>query len=66
YFELHAHPYYGELLASRGFAEFNGAPARFDRLHPELGEHGVEVLTEYGIPRERIIELARARVIFRG
>ena len=66
YFELHAHPYYGELVASRGFAEFNGAPARFDRLHPELGEHGVEVLTDYGIPRERIIELARARVIFRG
>ncbi len=66
YYELHAHPYYGELLASRGFAEFNGAPARFDRLHPELGEHGVEVLTDYGIPRERIIELAQARVIFRG
>jgi crotonobetainyl-CoA:carnitine CoA-transferase CaiB-like acyl-CoA transferase len=66
YFELHAHPYYGELVASRGFAEFNGAPARFDRLHPELGEHGVEVLTDYGIPRERIVELARARVIFRG
>jgi len=66
YFELHAHPYYGELVASRGFAEFNGAPARFDRLHPELGEHGVEVLTDYGIPRERIIELARAWVIFRG
>jgi crotonobetainyl-CoA:carnitine CoA-transferase CaiB-like acyl-CoA transferase len=66
YFELHAHPYYGELLASRGFADFNGAPARFDRLHPELGEHGVEVLTDYGIPRERIIDLARARVIFRG
>jgi crotonobetainyl-CoA:carnitine CoA-transferase CaiB-like acyl-CoA transferase len=66
YFELHAHPYYGELVASRGFAEFNGSPARFDRLHPELGEHGVEVLTDYGIPRERIVELARARVIFRG
>jgi crotonobetainyl-CoA:carnitine CoA-transferase CaiB-like acyl-CoA transferase len=66
YFDLHAHPYYGELIASRGFAEFNGAPARFDRLHPELGEHGVEVLTDYGVPRERIIELAKARVIFRG
>ncbi|HEX4198191.1 MAG TPA: CoA transferase [Caulobacteraceae bacterium] len=66
YFDLHAHPYYGELIASRGFAEFNGAPARFERLHPELGEHGVEVLTDYGVPRERIVELARARVIFRG
>ena len=66
YFDLHAHPYYGELIASRGFAEFNGAPARFDRLHPELGEHGVEVLTDYGIARERIVELAGARVIFRG
>jgi crotonobetainyl-CoA:carnitine CoA-transferase CaiB-like acyl-CoA transferase len=66
YFELHAHPYYGELIASRGFAEFNGAPARFARLHPELGEHGVEVLSDYGIPRERIVELAKTRVIFRG
>jgi crotonobetainyl-CoA:carnitine CoA-transferase CaiB-like acyl-CoA transferase len=66
YYQLYAHPYGGELVGGRGFAEFNGKPAAFDRLHPELGEHGVEVLLDYGIPRDRIVELARAGVIFRG
>jgi crotonobetainyl-CoA:carnitine CoA-transferase CaiB-like acyl-CoA transferase len=66
YYQLYAHPYGGELIGGRGFAAFNGVPARFERLHPELGEHGVEVLTDYGIPRQRIVELAQKRVIFRG
>ena len=66
YFELRSHPQEGELVTSRGFADFDGAPLRFERLHPELGEHGVEVLQEYGVPRERIVELAREQVIFRG
>jgi crotonobetainyl-CoA:carnitine CoA-transferase CaiB-like acyl-CoA transferase len=66
YYELRSHPAEGELITSRGFADFDGAPLRFERLHPELGEHGVEVLLDYGVPRERIIELAREQVIFRG
>ena len=66
YYELRSHPAEGELITSRGFASFDGAPLRFEMLHPELGEHGVEVLQEYGVPRERIIELAREHVIFRG
>ena len=66
YYELRSHPAEGELITSRGFANFDGAPLRFEMLHPELGEHGVEVLEEYGVPRERIIELAREHVIFRG
>ena len=66
YYELRSHPAEGELITSRGFASFDGAPLRFETLHPELGEHGVEVLQEYGVPRERIIELAREHVIFRG
>jgi crotonobetainyl-CoA:carnitine CoA-transferase CaiB-like acyl-CoA transferase len=66
YYELCSHPAEGELVTSRGFADFDGAPLRFERLHPELGEHGVEVLQDYGVPRERIIELAREHVIFRG
>ena len=56
----------GPLIASRGYADFDGATLRFQRLHPELGEHGVEVLLDYGVPRERIVELAREHVIFRG
>jgi crotonobetainyl-CoA:carnitine CoA-transferase CaiB-like acyl-CoA transferase len=66
YYELYAHPRVGELIGSRGFAAFNGKNASFDRLHPGLGEHGVEVLLEYGVARERIVELAQAGVIFRG
>ncbi|HVM99870.1 MAG TPA: CoA transferase [Caulobacteraceae bacterium] len=66
YYELCSHPAEGELIAGRGFANFDGEPLRFDRLHPELGEHGVEVLDDYGVPRERIVALAREHVIFRG
>lgn len=66
YYALYAHPRGGELIGSRGFAAFNGRNASFDRLHPGLGEHGAEVLLDYGLPRERIVELAQAGVIFRG
>jgi len=66
YFQLYAHPLGGELIGSKGFASFNGESARFDRLHPGLGEHGLEVLLEYGVERDRIVDLARKRVIFRG
>jgi crotonobetainyl-CoA:carnitine CoA-transferase CaiB-like acyl-CoA transferase len=66
FYELCSHPLEGELIASRGYADFDGAALRFQRLHPELGEHGVEVLQDYGVPRERIVELAREHVIFRG
>lgn len=66
FYELRSHPLEGELITSRGFANFDGAALRFERLHPELGEHGVEVLQDYGVARERIVELARQQVIFRG
>ncbi|HXQ46563.1 MAG TPA: CoA transferase, partial [Caulobacteraceae bacterium] len=66
YYELYAHPRGGELVGSRGFAAFNGKNASFERLHPGLGEHGLEVLLEHDIARERIVELAQAGVIFRG
>jgi len=66
YYELRSHPAEGDMITSRGFASFDGAPLRFEMLHPDLGEHGVEVLQDYGVPRERIIELAREHVIFRG
>ena len=66
YFEIQDHPQWGELVGSRGFAAFDGLDCAFTRPDPGLGEHGLEVLTDYGIPRARIIELARGGVIFRG
>jgi crotonobetainyl-CoA:carnitine CoA-transferase CaiB-like acyl-CoA transferase len=65
FYELRSHPLEGELITGRGFAAFDGEAMRFERLHPELGEHCVEVLEDYGLPRDKIIELAQDGVIFR-
>ena len=66
YFQLYGDSWGGQLVGSKGFATFNGEAASFDRLNPGLGEHGVEVLVEHGIGRDRMQELAKAGVIFRG
>ena len=54
------------MIASRAFADFSRGGAGFTRLDPDLGEHSVEVLREYGLDIDRIRRLAEARVIFRG
>ena len=65
FYELKAHPQWGELVTSKGYASFAGADASFAALHPELGEHTVAVLRDYGVPDDRIAALAKAGVIFR-
>ena len=66
YYEIRHHPGWGDLICSRAFADFGRGQSGFERLHPELGEHGLEVLLDYGVERETIIRLAQSRVIFRG
>lgn len=66
FYELRAHPEWGELITSRAYADFSRGASGFATLHPELGEHGVEVLLDFGVPMERIRDLAKAGVIFRG
>jgi crotonobetainyl-CoA:carnitine CoA-transferase CaiB-like acyl-CoA transferase len=66
YYQIQNHPQWGELVGARGFASFDGEDCGFTRLDPRLGEHGLEILTDYGVARERIIEATRAGVIFRG
>ena len=66
FFELRAHPYWGEMVLSRAYADFSRGGAGFTRLEPGLGEHSVEVLREHGFEIERIRRLAERRVIFRG
>jgi crotonobetainyl-CoA:carnitine CoA-transferase CaiB-like acyl-CoA transferase len=65
WFERRTHPSAGDLIASTGFAAFDGETLRFDRLEPALGEHSVEVLRDYGLAEQRIAELAETGVIFR-
>ncbi len=66
FYELRSHPDWGDLIASRAYADFSRGGAGFERLHPELGEHSVEVLLEYGLDMDRIRGLAEKRLIFRG
>ena len=66
FYELRRHPLWGDLIASRAFADFSRGGAGFTRLDPGLGEHCVEVLRDYGFDTERIRGLAKGRVIFRG
>ncbi len=66
FFELRRHPLWGDMVASRTFAEFSRGGSGFERLDPGLGEHTVEVLRDYGFPIERVRKLAEARLIFRG
>lgn len=66
FFELRRHPAWGDMVASRAFADFSRGSAGFERLDPELGEHTVEVLREFGFDMDRIRRLAEARLIFRG
>ena len=66
FYELRRHPMWGDLVASRAFAEFGRGGAGFTRLDPGLGEHSVAVLRDYGFDMDRIRRLAEARLIFRG
>ena len=64
--ELRRHPMWGEMVASRAFADFSRGGAGFTRLDPDLGEHTLEILKDYGFDIDRIRRLAEARLIFRG
>jgi crotonobetainyl-CoA:carnitine CoA-transferase CaiB-like acyl-CoA transferase len=66
FFELRRHPTWGDMIASRALADFSRGCAGFTRLDPDLGEHTVEVLQEFGFDLARIRRLAEARLIFRG
>jgi crotonobetainyl-CoA:carnitine CoA-transferase CaiB-like acyl-CoA transferase len=66
FFELRRHPAWGDMIASRALADFSRGCAGFTRLDPDLGEHTVEVLQEFGFDLDRIRRLAEARLIFRG
>ena len=66
FFELRRHPTWGDMIASRAFADFSRGAAGFTRLDPDLGEQTVEVLREFGFEIDRIRRLAEAGLIFRG
>jgi crotonobetainyl-CoA:carnitine CoA-transferase CaiB-like acyl-CoA transferase len=66
FYEIRHHPHWGDLVTGRSYADFSRCQSGYERLHPELGEHGLEVLLDYGLDRDTIVRLANERVIFRG
>ncbi|HZZ34077.1 MAG TPA: CoA transferase, partial [Caulobacteraceae bacterium] len=66
FYELRSHALWGEMVTSGAYADFSRGKSGFATLHPELGEHSVEVLLDFGVDIDRIRELAKAGVIFRS
>jgi crotonobetainyl-CoA:carnitine CoA-transferase CaiB-like acyl-CoA transferase len=66
FYEVRRHPLWGDMVASRAFADFSRGGSGFERLDPDLGEHSVEVLRDYGFDVARIRRLAEAGLIFRN
>ncbi|PZQ54502.1 MAG: hypothetical protein DI570_22930 [Phenylobacterium zucineum] len=62
--EAWRHPRLGDMITARGFADFARTPGGFTRPTPELAEHSAEVLSDYGVPPERIAALLAAGAVF--
>jgi crotonobetainyl-CoA:carnitine CoA-transferase CaiB-like acyl-CoA transferase len=57
------HPRGGKMILPRAPARFSGTPLQQRRHSPEVGQHTAEILTEQGMSREDIIQLAQKGVI---
>ena len=65
YFEIYDLPMHGLVTAPPGFVHWSRSRAHcYERAVPEIGEHTIEVLREFGIPDPRILELFNKRVVF--
>jgi len=57
------HPRAGRLRTPRPVARFDVTPATLRRPAPSLGEHGVEVLREMGLPASEIDDLRAKKIL---
>ncbi|HVY03240.1 MAG TPA: CoA transferase, partial [Caulobacterales bacterium] len=65
YFEVYDSPMHGLVTAPPGFVHWSRSRAHcYERPVPEIGEHTIEVLREFGIPDRRITDLINKRVVF--
>ena len=66
YFEDFDHPQFGAIRGPKHLGDFSRTPSAYPRRSPQIGEHSVEVLAEYGFSEERIASLLEAGVIRQG
>jgi crotonobetainyl-CoA:carnitine CoA-transferase CaiB-like acyl-CoA transferase len=62
--ERWAHPRLGPMTTARGFSDFSRTASGFNRPTPDLGEHSIEILAEWGVPLERIAGLVASGAVF--
>jgi crotonobetainyl-CoA:carnitine CoA-transferase CaiB-like acyl-CoA transferase len=60
------HPRIGPMISAHGYAHFARTPVAIARPTPDLGEHSVEVLRDWGIAEGRIAELLSVGAVFRA
>lgn len=60
------HPRLGPMISVRAYADFSRTPSGFNRPTPDLGQHTVEVLREWGVAEDRIRALMASGAIFEG
>jgi len=60
------HPRLGEVRGPRAFADFGRSRAEGWGPTPDLAEHTVELLAEFGLPAERIEALLASGAVFAG
>jgi formyl-CoA transferase len=53
----------GRMRIPRPVARFDATPASLRRPPPSLGEHGVEVLRELGLPQSEIDDLRAKQIL---
>lgn len=64
YLDHWEHPRIGPMISAHGYAHFARTPVEIARPTPDLGEHSVEVLRDWGIAEGRIAELRAAGAVF--
>jgi crotonobetainyl-CoA:carnitine CoA-transferase CaiB-like acyl-CoA transferase len=58
------HPRLGPAIGIRGYADLARTPGGFRGPTPDLAEHSVELLTDWGIAPDRIVSLIAAGAVF--
>ncbi|HEY2357462.1 MAG TPA: CoA transferase [Phenylobacterium sp.] len=64
FLERWEHPRLGPMIGVRSVADFSRTPWGYQRPTPDLGEHTVELLTEWGIAPDRISTLLASGAVF--
>ncbi|MBX3482212.1 CoA transferase [Phenylobacterium sp.] len=64
YLETWEHPRVGPVISCKGYASFARTPVKLTRPTPDIGEHTLEVLRDWGVAPDRIAALVASGAVF--